>query len=444
MQKKAYTKQRVSIVLSGLVAILLPIQSYAQNEQTYASALFEPFVLENQAVELTLGDATIYVPANTLHSATRIRIRDRGSVSTNGFSSLPKHYRSNATVYTYFFEGDFSADAATIELNYNPGAKEGNAKTIFFQSLSEENPTWEKLDTIAYPAEDTIRAQLPEASGRIVFARHRYKKEQPTKSTTFSSYAGVPYSDTAAVIDMKSGAFLFKQEASKQRAIASISKIATSLVFLESNPELEVTVTYSSENDQDGASVNVANGDQLRLRDVLFAALVPSANNMAATLSVSAGISQNAFMERVNAKMDELGLRNTAFVEPTGLNPGNISTAGNIAKLARYAFTKFDDVYQEAESYASYTFSVQNTGRSITVYSTNKFDGRGKYEAVAFKTGYLPPYADRTLVIQIRDIATGHEIVVSLLGNPEYNTIFDEAYYLADWTFTNWEFQNYD
>jgi D-alanyl-D-alanine endopeptidase (penicillin-binding protein 7) len=243
---------------------------------------------------------------------------------------------------------------------------------------------------------------------------------------------------------MKSGKFLYRQEASKQRSIASISKLATTLVFLESQPDLSDVITYSSDSDREGATVDLASGDQLTLEQVLMSTLIPSANNMAVTLSVNAGMDSAAFVSQMNAKVQAIGLKKTSFAEPTGLNPENVSTAGNIAKLARYAFKEFGDVYESAEASSTYTFSLANSDRTITVYSTNKFNGRGLYEAVAFKTGYLPGTADRTLVMEIREIATGHEIVVSLLGNPQYNTIFDEAYSLAYWTFHNWDFQNYD
>jgi D-alanyl-D-alanine carboxypeptidase len=269
-------------------------------------------------------------------------------------------------------------------------------------------------------------------------------EEEPVPQRVFSVYNGTPYSDTAAVLDVRSGKFLYKQEAGKQRAIASISKIATSLVFLEANLDLSQTVVYASANDREGATVSLENGDELELRDVLMATLIPSANNMAQTLSVSAGTDTGTFVQKMNLRMQELGLRKTRFDEPTGLDPDNISTAGNIARLARYAFNIYPEIYQEAADTAVYQFSLRNSGESRTLYSTNKFDGRGLYEVVAFKTGYLPPYADRTLVMQIREIATGHEIIISLLGNPEYNTIFDEAYDLAYWTFHSWEFQNYD
>jgi len=413
--------------------------------QGYYSGLISAQTFQTQSVWVGLDDAHIFVPMGTLVQDTRIKIRENGQIGQTGFGPVPRQYRTRSQVYTYFFEGDFVADSAKIFLHYAPGKSEERKKVIFYQPILPQGQIgqWQRIKTIAHPESDTIEALLPASSGRLVFARHRSKVEKPTKSFTFTEYPGTPYSDTAAVLDVRSGKFLYRQDADKQRPIASISKLATTLVFLESAPNLSEVVTYSSESDRDGAMIALADGDQLSLYDVLMGTLIPSANNMAQTVSIHAGVDEWAFVNRMNQKMADLHLNDTVFVEPTGLNPQNVSTADNVARLARTAFTQFSDVYESAASYSRYDVFLRNSDRKITAYSTNKFDGKGKYRALAFKTGYLPPYADRTLVIEVEQIATGKKIIISLLGNPQYNTIFEEAYALADWVFSQWEFQNY-
>lgn len=264
--------------------------------------------------------------------------------------------------------------------------------------------------------------------------------KRPIKSATYLPFAGTPYSDTAAVIDVKTGKFLYRENATKKRAIASLTKIVTSMVFLESQPNLEEVITYSSSYDREGTSVDVVSGDQLTLFDVLMSTLVQSANNMAVTLSASTPMSQTDFVKQMNMRVQELGLKSTSFVEPTGLDSLNSSTAGNLARLARYAFTEHRGIFISALYNPRYTFTLQNQAKSVQLHTTNNFPSNEKYEVLAFKTGYLPYDAFRTLIIEVRERATGNDIIVVLMGNQKYGTIFQEAQSLTDWTFENWDF----
>ncbi len=429
----------------SLFVSCVPLAVFANSpDPDYFSRLIPADILYERDVTLKWRDVQLDIPAGTISQTTRFKLRDRGQLSDTQLPELPENYRSNQTVYSYFIDGDFSDGSITLRLHYQPGLHEERRKAIFYQSLEAPGLPWKRLETVAYPSEDTMTATLPSSSGRIVFARHRFKNEEPVEKSTFAEYGSTPYSDTAAVIDMRSGKFLYSQDARKQRSIASITKLMTSFVFLESDVDRSQLVTYTSESDRAGATLPLSTGDQLTLNDVLMATLIPSANNMAHTLSINAGADEGTFVQRMNDRANEMGLHRTTFVEPTGLDPQNVSTAGNVARLARKAFSEYAEIYQAAADYRQYSCTVVNTGQAKIVYSTNKFNGRGVYDAVAFKTGYLPGTADRTLVMQIREASTGHEVVVALLGNPIYNTIFDEAYDLADWTFRNWEFQNYE
>jgi D-alanyl-D-alanine carboxypeptidase len=136
-------------------------------------------------------------------------------------------------------------------------------------------------------------------------------------------------------------------------------------------------------------------------------------------------------------------LGRTHFTDPTGLDVTDVSTAGNVARLARRLFMAYPDYFLAAADQSIYSFTLSDSGRQISVESTNKFNGHGVYRALAFKTGYYPGSAERTLVIEIEEIATGHKIIVVLLGDPQYDTINAEAEDLAAWTFANWDFHNY-
>ncbi len=420
------------------VAVLIPAAANAETD--YYSTTQSGEQIFSHGVYLQWQEMSLHVPAGVHSEATRFRMRDRGVYSSDDvIPSLPKKYRSKKPVYAVFSSKDIS-DGMIVRLQL-PEKKKNRMRRIFY--LSPGGTKWQRLRTEIDKDNGYAQAVLPNRLGKVVLATHRYKKERPIKSSSFSSYGVLPYSDTAAVIDVKSGKFLLRRQAKKQRPIASITKVATSLVFLESNPNLDQVISYSSSSDRMGAKVVLEGGDQLTLKQVLMGALIPSANNMAYTLSISTAWSNGEFIQQMNNRMAELGLKKTAFVEPTGLDSENTSTAGNIAKLTRYAFKAYPDIYSEAAQTRQYHYTLANSDRSVTLYTTNKFNGNGKYELIAFKTGYYPGTAERTLAIQLKDIATGHEIIVVLLGNPYYNTIFQEAYAVAEWTFNNWSFQNY-
>ncbi|OGY90105.1 MAG: hypothetical protein A2458_03880 [Candidatus Kerfeldbacteria bacterium RIFOXYC2_FULL_38_9] len=297
--------------------------------------------------------------------------------------------------------------------------------------------------TLAGDNNNVLASAPSQKNEQTIIAGHHVKKEHPVKKLNFQKFPGVTISDTAAVLDVKSGKFLYRQEATKQRAIASLSKLATSLVFLEDNPDLQKVISYASSNNRAGATVFLNNGEQLRLNDVLMSVLLPSANNMAQTLAVNTHYSYADFVVQMNNRMQELGLKKTQLVEPTGLNSRNVSCAGNLAKLGNFLFNKYPDIFLRAAQTPVYDIDLLNSVRNVTIYSTNRFDGRGKYDLLAFKTGFYPGTAERTLVVKIQDKASGGQIIVVLLGNTIYGTINEEAYQLADWAFNNWEFKNY-
>jgi D-alanyl-D-alanine endopeptidase (penicillin-binding protein 7) len=408
--------------------------------EDYYSLKLPGDVLASQGISLSWREIQLALPPGAFVETTRVRVRDRGPFPTDDqLPALPKSYRSARTVYSYFLS-DEQHSPVYARIDYE-GKRPFRRRRVFF--LEPGGSEWRQLRTVVDVDNQTARVELPQPYGKLVVATHRYKKETPIPKATFTPFPGTPLSDTAAVLEPKSGTFLYRQEADKVRSIASLTKLATTLVFLESDPNLDQVVRYRSSSDRIGATVPLADGDQLTLKQVLMGVLLPSANNMAVTLSLSTPLDPGLFVVQMNNRARELHLGATQFVEPTGLDERNVSSAGNLARLSRTVYRKYPALFKEAADSTEYHFTLSNSGESVTLHTTNKFDGHGKVELVAFKTGYLPGSAERTLTALVRESATGHEIIVVLLGNPQYGTIFQEAYDLAEWAFANWEFHNY-
>lgn len=327
-------------------------------------------------------------------------------------------------------------------MRYDFSEKEEKRKYILYQAPKSDR--WEKLDTTMHKKKGYLSARLPQRKGKLLVATHRYKKEIPKKRISFVSYAGTEYFDKAVVMDLRSKKFLYKQKANDTQHIASITKLVTVALFLEQQKDLDEMVSYNTSYDRIGATVSVKAGDVLTLRDVLYATLLPSANNMAVFLSDTTSYSEKEFVEKMNAfVITDLGLKNTQFIEPTGLHTHNRSSATDVALFASHIFQSYPKIFSRAASLKEYSFTIKNGEKKQTVVSTNLFDGKGKYRAKGFKTGYYPVTAERTLVLWIESKEKKGEIIVVLLGNPKYSTIFEEAYEIADWTFQNWKFHNY-
>jgi serine-type D-Ala-D-Ala carboxypeptidase (penicillin-binding protein 5/6) len=135
------------------------------------------------------------------------------------------------------------------------------------------------------------------------------------------------------------GAVLARSDASRARAIASITKLMTAVVVLE-HAELTDVVRVSSQAAGVGEStVYLRAGEELTVEDLLRATLIPSANDAAEALALHVGRgSIPRFVELMNAKADELGLSDTNFENPHGLDErGHVSTARDATTLVRYA-----------------------------------------------------------------------------------------------------------
>jgi D-alanyl-D-alanine carboxypeptidase (penicillin-binding protein 5/6) len=139
----------------------------------------------------------------------------------------------------------------------------------------------------------------------------------------------------AAVFESSTGMPLFAHAAGQRRLIASTTKLMTALVTVSSVrlDRLCTAPPYAAGPLE--TQIGLHAGERMRVRDLLRAALLPSANDAAATLAVCVGGSRGAFVARMNRRAAQLGLRHTHFSTPIGLDdPGNYSTAADLARLA--------------------------------------------------------------------------------------------------------------
>ncbi|MFH1173358.1 MAG: D-alanyl-D-alanine carboxypeptidase family protein [bacterium] len=241
---------------------------------------------------------------------------------------------------------------------------------------------------------------------------------------------------SAIVMDIKSGEILFEKDIHQPMPIASLTKLMSALVFLEGNPDFNQVFTIKAEDYRPGSTVAFYNGEEVTIRDLFYSALAGSANNAIVSLARSTGKSQEEFVNIMNRQAKILGLKNTAFVEPTGLDAGNVSTAYDVARLTAYALR--DERIRQAVTTTDYSFRVINTGRRQQVRNTNRLLDSFLH-ITGGKTGFTDA-ADYCLASRVIN-DQGGEIMVAVLGSASEESRFQEVKGLAWWAFDNYKWE---
>ena len=222
-------------------------------------------------------------------------------------------------------------------------------------------------------------------------------------------------SAAALVVDQHEGNLLFAKNPDAVRSIASITKLMTAMVALDARLPLDERLTVET------ADVAIAKGKVARLkvgvsltrREMFKLALMSSENRAAAALARTYPGGLPAFVEAMNRKAAALGMTNTRFLEPTGLDSGNVSTAHDLALMvnAAYAYPLI------REFTTSDLHEVRIAGRRhhramLTYRNSNRLVRDNDWEVGLSKTGYIGK-AGRCLVMQAT-IAAKPMIIVLL------------------------------
>lgn len=191
---------------------------------------------------------------------------------------------------------------------------------------------------------------------------------------------------SAIVIEAETGTVLFAKNADDRRAMASTTKIMTAILTIEAG-DLDKKFTVDPYAILiEGTTMGLREGDIVSRRDLLYGILLPSGNDAANAAAVSVAGSVSAFAEKMNEKAAELGLSNTHFVTPSGLDAeGHYTTARDLANLTAYAMK--NALFREIVSCKAKTLEFGNPPYKRTLYNSNKMLSR--YDgAIGVKTGF--------------------------------------------------------
>ena len=235
-------------------------------------------------------------------------------------------------------------------------------------------------------------------------------------------------SSVALVMEDGTQDVLFSRNTKVALPIASITKLMTSLVVLESHPSMDemITVTADDLDTEKFSSSRLAVGTTLSRRDMMHLALMSSENRAAHSLARNYPGGLDAAIVAMNAKAHALGMTNAEFHDPTGLTSRNVASAEDLVKLVNAASA--NATIREFSTDPNYTLPVGR--RVMAFHNTNSLVASPAWDIVVQKTGYINE-AGKCLVMKA--VIEGRSVVIVLLDSFGKFTRLGDANRIRQW-----------
>ncbi len=243
-------------------------------------------------------------------------------------------------------------------------------------------------------------------------------------------------SKAAILVDVDTGGILYKHNEHEQLPIASVTKIMSMLLVMEAvengTASLNDIVTTSEyAYGFGGSQVYLKPGEKFTLDEMLKAIAIHSANDATVAVAEHIAGSEDAFVKKMNEKAKELGMKNTNFLDCTGLTDvGHYSSAYDVAIMSRELIRKYPKIIEYTskwyDTFRDGTFDLYNRNKLIRFY-----DG-----ATGIKTGFTTA-AGHCLSASAK--RNGLHLIAVVLGGPDSNVRYAETRKLLDYGFANFE-----
>ncbi|WP_341315015.1 D-alanyl-D-alanine endopeptidase [Paraburkholderia sp. IMGN_8] len=297
-----------------------------------------------------------------------------------------------------------------------------------------------KVTAAAAAGDDAPRASVKRkrvtysSNGRhhSVMRRVAYEPRQPTVGQAFGLHdtpdALMLRSSVAYVIDQNTGESLFDKNSRAVVPIASITKLMTAMVVLDSKEPMtdQIEVTDEDRDYEKNTGSRLSVGSVLSREDMLHIALMASENRAAASLSRYFPGGRPAFLAAMNAKAKQLGMTDTHFENPTGLTSQNVSSARDLVKMVNAAYQ-----YPIIRKFSTdHSYEVYTGKRSLAYNSTNALVRNPTWDIGLQKTGFINE-AGECLVMQTT--IHGRPMIIVLLDSFGKYSRFADATRLRTW-----------
>ena len=271
----------------------------------------------------------------------------------------------------------------------------------------------------------------------------RLAKVVPTKPS-FGQLAGLHStaddldlkSSVAYVIDQDTNEVLLSKNDQAILPIASITKLMTGVVLSEAKLSMDesITITQDDVDTEKGSSSRLKVGTTLTRGELLHLSLMASENRAAHALGRTYPGGLNAFVDLMNAKATSLGMRDTRYIEPTGLSSKNQSSAKDLATLVSFAYQ--DSMLRELSTSPSYQVEVGN--HTLNYKTTNRLIKNPNWDIGLQKTGYISE-AGQCLVMQAK--IAGRKLIMVFLDSAGKLSRIADAERVRRWVEVNHAFR---
>lgn len=290
-------------------------------------------------------------------------------------------------------------------------------------------------------ASSTVTSTLPET----VEARPVSVPVMETVALDPTAYHPVPDEFAAAVVYVPATKqFIYEFKGDTVRTAASLTKLVSGLTVLRQGPAWGKVVSMSSRDEVGGGRLRVSAGARLSVRDLWAVAIGSSANNATMALARVTGLSHAAFVQRMNQAAKAVGATQTSLVEPSGMDPANMTTARDMARIADAAFR--EPMMRSATTRATYRIAVVGERQSRELKTTiAPFILDPDVWTLGGKTGYLEE-SMYNLVARLRNVdgagkpVAGTDVIVVVLGAPTKDGSFQSVKHLAQWAWQHHAF----
>ncbi|WP_175854373.1 D-alanyl-D-alanine endopeptidase [Burkholderia anthina] len=327
----------------------------------------------------------------------------------------------------------FAATAST----HHAAKKTASASSAKKKSVKAASDKSAKVASADAPRAKASRKRVTLASNvhghRGAVRKVAFQPRRPTVGQAFGLHdtpdALALRSSVAYVVDQNTGEPLFDKNSHAVVPIASISKLMTSMVVLDSKAPMteQIEVTDEDRDYEKNTGSRLSVGSILSREDMLHIALMASENRAAAALSRYYPGGRPAFIAAMNAKAKALGMNDTHFENSTGLSSSNVSSARDLVKMVNAAYQ-----YPMIRQFSTDRTYDVNTGKRNLVYnSTNALiRGNGSWDIGLQKTGFINE-AGECLVMQAT--IHGRPMVMVLLDSFGKYSRFADAARLRNW-----------
>ena len=240
--------------------------------------------------------------------------------------------------------------------------------------------------------------------------------------------------EAAIIYNPRTGEVLWEQNSQVERSIASITKVMTAAVVLESPADLSTEVVIQRADVYRASTTYIRSGDRVTRDDLLHLLLIGSDNAAARVLARTSSLGAEGFVRRMNEKAAELELKSTKYVDPSGIGNDNVSSAFDMARLITFASSN----ERMAGIMQTPAYTIDAGRRQINVSSTNRLVKSGEVDVQAGKTGFIRR-AGYCLATLLRLPQDGGEVAIVVLGAKSNAGRFWETRHLFNWLSTKAE-----